>query len=137
MNYLSSDDDGVVITQARRPHWVMGVFILTVVASVSVVIHDKFSQPKYKPFKIRADAYVWPEGCPKKIYDEYDEPPRACASEKYYYGGMYEYGLSYNRGAYYYRIDKDLVDIRCGIGFKNCAIIKIYRDIFVVPEDIK
>jgi hypothetical protein len=114
----------------KRPalFWAVLIF-LAIVAPISVLVLSG-PQPTTTRPHVRAAPFIWPQGCPRKKYNDSDAIPRSCIIEDNRFRDWPRYGLPSFRGSSeYYRIGNDAVLAECGF-YKTCTAQFVVEDAF-------
>ena len=142
MSYIDPSAEDYV--EARRGNSFPKTLLLLIVTVLCVTIVFYAFSPKRGPFtnpKIKADPYVWPQGCEKKNYSESDDIDKACMSPSYFIGEGNQWGWPRDGKGYpeYYRVGNDAIDIRyCDEDEQNkCHVRNMVRDVYAVSGDPK
>jgi hypothetical protein len=98
--------------------------------------------PRFLKPVTNAEPYIWPEGCPRRQYEDSRLEPitPACKVKKYIIKNWYERGLpsaSYidKSSDFYYRVGNDAVGIKCSlIKYGDCWASRVERDFFLVKN---
>lgn len=96
-----------------------------------------FYQARDWPFvnpHIKAEAFVWPRGCPKGVHGGIGNMPRACILEKNPIPKWWRYGFKTvgRIPSPYYRVGNSAVEVECPKNLANdsCAEYLGYPDIY-------
>ena len=95
-------------------------------------------QPRSWPFvnpHIRAEAFVWPEGCLNDKHGGYGKIPRACVLERNRILRWWRYGFNTigRNPAPYYRVGNSAIEISCAEtpdGSRYCNSYLRYSDVY-------
>jgi hypothetical protein len=104
-----------------------------ILAALAAVAISYWVSPAPKPFanpQIKSEAFVWPAGCEKKEYKEWDEINDACLIQ--YIGDGAQWGWptgGRTRWPEYYRIGNDAMRISRG---RSRNITHIIKNVYIV-----
>lgn len=114
----------------QRPYFKWVALAIAVLLIVVFMLEKPFVNPK-----IKAEAYVWPQGCEERKYKNQDEIPPECENDRYYIGNGREFGWSRAPGGYY-RVGNDAVQVVCLFyDQSSCTVNRIVNDVFVVGKN--
>ena len=94
--------------------------------------------PKSVPFvnpQIKAEPYVWPQGCAKREYNELDKIDKECLADNYYIGDGEQWGWPRSsKRSNYYRLENDAMDMGCNMITQNCYASHIVKKVFITSN---
>jgi len=111
--------------------WTALVLIFAVFAA-TFMYPSIFSPPHSITIPVKAESYVWSNGCESAPYKLHDRIPAGCEQDQYRISNPQDYPIddvNYHF-APYYRVGDDIISISCH-GFSNeCYVQHILKDAF-------